>query len=331
MSVIDVHEIWEGRDAKEEVGGKTIEGLIRRYTRVFRVQTNDPLDGPQVAIYAECLNKDGSRARIPTICARYRTANSYDQGSRCSKISAKRDRNTRTVWIVACEYSSDSEDVGDPRRELRSGGDKPKEPKGAKDKSDPTAKPPKVTTTAERYVRACVVDLDGKKFATTAGEPFDPPWEVEDLRPVIRITYYKQDFDHRDKINKIGVNNFPFMGVPIGAVRHVPVGATDEWDNGVHYWTVTREFHIDLIDFWHIKALDFGMRVRDLMNGGYKRPDLFHVLRLGLPGGEKAITTPVPLDGFGNMVDDPQAVFVHDFRVYPDIGFGAFDPGGGLR
>lgn len=329
MSVVAVNEIWEGRDATEEVGGKTIEGLIRRYTRAFRVQTDDPLDGPQVALYAECTNTDGTRIKIPNICDRYRTSRSSDQGSLCCKINAKIDQGDWKFWLVTCEYSSDSSDVGDPRRELRSGGDKPKEPKPAKDKSDPVAKPPKVTTSYERYVRYCVVDLDGKKFATSAGERYDPPPEIEDLRPVIRITYYKADFDPQHPMNGVYVNAGPFMGFPAGAVKHVPVGATEEWDNGRRYFTVTREFRVDTIDFWKIRALDFGLRVKD--GDTYKLPMMKVAPRLGLAAGEGPINSPVPLNGKGQMVADAKDVFVHTFRVYDTDSFDTFEPGGGPR
>src|SRR3990167_6284231 len=147
MAIVDVDEIWNGRTGVDETGGKDGEGFIARYERVWRVIVDDQLDGPQKVMRA---------SGIPKLTDPYRAKKSLDLGSLCHRIGARRESGTRLMWIVSASYSSDMEQVGDPKHEVTKGsGSSSSKAKDSKvqQQSDPLARPPKIRISYQRYLR----------------------------------------------------------------------------------------------------------------------------------------------------------------------------------
>jgi len=313
MAIVDVQEIWSGRKGTNELGGEAGEGAIRRYTRVFRVQTDDQQEGPQRVMAAKGL---------PSMTDYFITRKSTDTGSLCHHISANVDQDDWKYWLVTCEYSSDSEDVGDPKHEVTGskgpGGGNNKSPK-AKEQHDPTQDPPKTKIHYERCVRRMEVDLDGNPMTNSSKEPFDPPIEVEDLRPVIQITKKVESFDPADPKFRSKINKDDFMGFPPGMVLLAGVNATDEYINDKKYTSLTYEFHIDPRG-WIVKVLDMGLREK-LGPGKYATIPCKGTQGNGEPKAPSEFMTPVgvPLGGNGKRAQNP---FVHSFHLYRPADFG---------
>lgn len=308
MAISSVNEIWNGRNGAAELGGRGREGAIRRYTRVFRVITDDAETGPQAVMFAKA-----GGVRIPRLTEAYKTSRAYDPGALCSRVEPRQTDDWK-VWEVVCSYSSDSEDVGDPSKEV-TGADGPGYGKsGNKDsgeQNDPTQKPPKISISYERYTRIPAVDLDGNKVVNSSFEVFDPPEEIEDIRPVVRVTTNEPVFNYDDRFNQVACNRNEFLGFPPGSVRLTGVSLTEEFEQGVPFFAVTREYTVDLQDSWLMKYLDVGFRELKQVDGVEQ---LVPIKVKGLDGKLYTVTSPYPLDGNGRRTDGPPAVLT--FTVY---------------
>jgi len=310
MGISSVNEIWNGRNGTSELGGKGAEGAIRRYTRVFRVITDDAETGPQAV---ESARAGGTR--IPRITEFYKTTRATDRGALCHRIEPRQTEDWK-VWEVVVSYSSDSKDVTRPDHEVSGAG--PNEPgggkAGAKDsgqQSDPLKMPVKVSIGYERFTRIPVVDLKGNKVVNSSNEVFDPPEEIEDIRPVVRVTTNEAQFDYQDRGNRIACNRDVFLGFPPGTARMTGLSLTEEFEKGVPYFAVTREYTIDLIDTWLLKYLDVGFRELKLVAGVQQ---LVPIKIKGTDGKLHSVTSPYPLDGNGRKTEGKPAVLT--FTIY---------------
>jgi len=310
MAISSVNEIWNGRNGTSELGGKGAEGAIRRYTRVFRVITDDAETGPQAVMYARA----GGIA-IPALTDFYRTRTAIDKGALCNSIQPRQTDDWK-VWEVVCGYSSDNKDVDDPAREVS--GAKPGEAGGGQagvkpvdQQSNPLKQSSKVSITYERFTRVPVVDLDGVKVCNSSNEVFDPPEEIEDIRPVVRVTTNEATFDFQRRENNVAVNRGPFLGFPPGTARMTGLALTEEYEKGIPYFAVTREYTIDLIDEWLMKFLDVGFRELKEVGGVQQ---LVPIKIKGTDGKLHSVTSPYPLDGNGRKTEGKPAI--KTFTVY---------------
>lgn len=309
MATFTVTELTDERTATAELGGKAKPGATRHYVRVFQVATDSELVGPQAVLLAP---------GIPRLTEEYRIQGTTenDRGALCVRVTPKQIPGSRVHWTVTAEYSSDSDDAADPAREIA--GAKEGKPgsgqtanKDSGQQNNPLSKPPKIQLTYERFVKALVEDLDGFKAMNSAREPFDPPIEYEELRPVLRITSNEAEFNlfgagNRVLVNKAAMRIPGFGTAPPGTVRQVGIEVSQEFESGVTFYVVTREYIIfPEGDADKIKVLDMGLRENVL---GELRP----ITKKCADGIERAVSSPVPLDG-GLEADTPAVL---PFRIY---------------
>jgi len=200
-------------------------------------------------------------------------------------------------WTVTAEYTSE--------REIT---------------EDPTAEPAAITWASEQFQKPVVIDKNGYAVVNSAGDPFDPPIMMDDSRRVITIsknlavvpawilTY--QDAVNSDAFNIDGIT----VAAGLAKVQAVTVGEVQR-RNGIAFRVVTLVIHLQK-DGWVVKSQDIGFR--ELGYGGGRQNILNDV-------DDERPSAPVPLDGAGNHIFDPDATsnVMLSFDVYAEKVFSA--------
>ena len=214
----------------------------------------------------------------------------------CVKQSAKQQGNPKE-WLATFDYSSEDQLSEDPRND-----------------------PAEIDWDGEIYTEPVFKDRDGNAIVNSAGDYFiDPSPSREKTHAIARI---KKNFGvlpswwitHRD-----ATNNAPITidGIPVGqglARVYRPTASKEMERNGIKYREVTIEIHIHK-NGWKLEPLDAGFR--KIENGAR--------VQITDANGDEP-TTPVPLDGEGDVLSDPtpeDAVFL-EFEVDDEIDFTVF-------
>ncbi len=92
MAVIACDKII-GRDGYTDLKG------VRTWTQVWRIQTNDPLDGPQVV---------ANHPALPALYSSYSSGNDSDPYALLVKRVPREEGDSRVSWIVSCEFRTDA-------------------------------------------------------------------------------------------------------------------------------------------------------------------------------------------------------------------------------
>lgn len=222
MSALKVVEKVASRTASFGIDGS------REYTRVFRVRMSRAGDGCLTAVMAP---------GIPPLGLNYATTIEYDLGAICRSLEPR--QISKYVYEVTAKYSSkpsDSEEQ-DP---------------------NPLLRPPDIAWSKATYGKPLAKDLDGKPVVNSAGQPYDPPVEIERTRQVLTITRNELAYDY-DLAEEYAdaLNSDTFYGKPAGRAKFAMPVATWKWENGYEYWQVTYQ-----IDFhpegWALLLLDQG-------------------------------------------------------------------------
>lgn len=185
MAVVDFGLHWSGATGSWESGR-------REYTAVYRVWTDDPLDGP-ITIILEFQ----SNPLLPSLGSPFAYGNDGDAWAYCNKIDPQREDRSSLMWTVVCTFATI---------------DKEKEQGRDKD-GNPTDNPLEFHSELEiskaQYQRVAervwnLTALPGRPVNTagpatnSAGVLFDPPPMRDDSHLVLRITRYMDHFpeDH---------------------------------------------------------------------------------------------------------------------------------------
>lgn len=317
MAIVSVTEMFDERGGKAALGGAGSEGPVRTYSRTHQVITDDPLDGPQTVMFAR---------GIPRLGEIYKSGNDIDHGALCVNVDPQAQSGSRIEWKVRSDYSN--KDIGDLKRELGSGSGgqadsgKPgtganKDKKDSKDQYDPTAQEPKFTVGYRPVVRPLVRDVKGKLVVNSAGDPFDPPPEYEDLMPVLRMTRQVPagKFDLTAKINGRVVNSdvvktTDFGQFAPGTLMQVGIELSVETVGGRRVINVTREFWVGESGFKNF--LDVGFNYIDPASGNKRL-----ILMLDQDGVPHPVTSPHALRN-GNKAAVPDVLA---FQVYGEAPF----------
>jgi hypothetical protein len=273
MAVTSVEWIWDGR-------GGSDDGKVRTRTRVARVFTDDPLDDSPIVEAAVGVVQGDPHPN--------------DFAAKARSIQS-RQGETRLVWLVTVEYSSEKDIQPNPLND-----------------------PVRFNWTGEGFQRPLEKDRNGEAVLNSAGDPFDPAIMRDDNRPVVHAVANVAvvpvaALNYRDVVNS---DAFTIQGISIAAgkakIRWIDVSDLQE-RNGVEYYTLSCSVHLNK-DGWNFKPLDQGYREKD---GTDRKPIL--------DAFGKAVTQPVLLDGSGAKLADPKpsnAVFL-DFEGYEELAFGA--------
>ncbi len=266
MAVVSVREIWSGRS------GDLDYQTNRKYTRVFRVQTNNNLDGPLTV-----RDADG----LPNIDDPYADANgNADTGSRLKDKKAAQDGDNPRLWIITCEFSSET--------------DRPESKE-----QDPIKMRAKLSFRAAKRRVAKDVDVDGNAVVNPAEDPFDPPVEVDEAYLVMEIQKNKLTFNPSDIEQYVNtVNESTWFGMPAQTWLLDDLSADEEEQNGIIYYKAKYVFMLNR-DTWSTVLLNVGynelvggnrVAIRD--QGEQKEPQLLDADGTKLAvGGNPTYTT----------------------------------------
>jgi len=178
---------------------------------------------------------------------------------------------------------------------------------------NPLLEPAVITWGTEQYQKPAVVDTSGNLIVNSAGDPFDPPFMMDDARPtvtfsknVVAAPAYLLSF--QDAVN---TDAFTIDGVPVAAgVAKVQSVGLSEWQRREEYAyrvvTITLSFRRE---GWVVQPLDAGMRE---ISGSTRR---------SIPNAD----APVPLNGLGVAIAEPtfaNAVY-GNYYVYTEKAFSA--------
>lgn len=194
--------------------------------------------------------------------------------------------------------------------------------------TDPTQDPAIITVNTEQFQKVADRDINSYSICNSAGDPFDPPYMMDDSRRVITVSKNMSGhpswvLNYADVVNS---DSFTVKGVTYsigqGKVQRVTIGET-QTRNGVEFVTVSFDIHLQR-DGWILRPLDAGFR--QLAYDGTTRINIYNPAATTSETGElERVSAPVPLNGFGKALANPDtatSVF-GAFTVYTTGPFSA--------
>lgn len=301
MAVTSVEELFPGR------GGD--DGIEKQYksTRVFEVRTDDPNDDEYTAGAAVGLPRNGDPHPNNAV-ATMRSISCYNLD------------DDPTLWMVTCEYGSDlpreqAREVAGPAEDGTSTLND-----GVGERAEnPLDRPAIYTISSEQTKEIAEYDWLGNEITNSAGEPYDPPAEIEVSYPVITV---EKNFAVGAPILDLGiqalyydcVNSDVWHGIAIGLLRIVKIGTVYGFENGVGFGRVTFQMKLNWKG-WKLKLADVGFNY--LTDGGTvkKRIDVRF-------GSGVYPDNPQPLNGAGGMAAPGDPINFNEYQVYRELAYG---------
>lgn len=253
------------------------------YTRGWMVRTTAASDRESVVANASGLPAYGDAHPSPIAAAAYATEISYQMTDRGS---------TPYAWLVKATYTSDRN--VDP---------------------DPTNDEVLVSWDSEIYEQPIWEDVNGEAILNSAGDYFVDPTPTRDESDFIaRIRSNATSVPAWVLTYNNAVNNATITigGLSIAAgyakVQRIAI-SEKKYRNSTAFYEITFEVHLSRKG-WHLKPLDAGFR--ELSYG--------NLIQIINEADGQEVTSPVPLDGNGNVLDSPtptNSVFL-DFTIYEE-------------
>lgn len=211
----------------------------------------------------------------------------------CRSVTGDQEREQPLAWLLSATYSS--EPLISPPAII----------------PDPTARPAKIRWQTNSYRLAIERDINGRALINSAGEPFDPPvevdrahWHVLIQKNVFDVPGYILGYENatNDSLWIIDGIPIPKMAAKINAIEISEVQTEGDFD----YRVFTYGVEIDPY-YWKLEVLDRGLHQLVADGGG-------SLSFLGAPYVRKRIMTddsvpqpvasPVLLDGTGHILED---------------------------
>ncbi len=218
MAILSARELWQGRDGED--GDKA-----RRYTRLFRVVSDDSFELPS-NIYGACGIQRGDP--YPG-----------DPGAWCQRASKRNESFSPKIWQVTFGYSSE--------REIQ---------------PNPLNDPARITWSDEQFQRPLIKDRNGRVVLNKAGDFFDPPYMIDDARSLATVVKNVASVPSfvLDMKNVINSDVFVLDGLSIGVekakIRAIQISDWQERNN-IRYRTLTMPIHLDK-NGWQVKLANIG-------------------------------------------------------------------------
>lgn len=220
---------------------------VRTYSRRYRVLSS-------------ILGENEIAVLLATGIPRLFDSDPNDPGAYVRDISAEEDEANGFRWIVTVEYSSQAREA--PGAEAVN---------PATGQRNPLAEPAIVEWDDVEIRVPVTTDLEGVAIVNAAGQPFDPPPEVEEGITVCRIIRNEAGFDP-DVIDdyKLTVSLHPFFGRLGRQCLMRKITARQQNGEGFRYDQVTYEIHIAKLKDdpsspdgknhpWQLKLLNAGL------------------------------------------------------------------------
>lgn len=293
MGIVSVAEKADGTRS-----GAIDKSWARTYTRQFVVETSGPAVGPLAVRSASGIPQPGTF--YTNGLAESDPDYEWDAGAFVTSVEASMDSGSGGIqWTVTVNYG----------------------PYDANEFSgDPTTWKIKVTIGGEHTEKVLYFDQDGVPVRNSAGDPFDPPFALDDSRSTLTVTRNElvSTFDltlaelMRDGINQNAWNGFDAHTVKCGIITT----SDPQYDsfNQRWYYTVTYPYTINR-DGWKVKLLDAGCNELNeaedaaipIMNGGQQ------------------VSDPVPLDGTGHRLPVGETPVTLEFNGYKVVDYDIFN------
>jgi hypothetical protein len=217
------------------------------YQRVFVVATdNDHIGAREVSF---CPG-------LPFLGYQYNTGYEVDPLVRVISRSAQPVGNSRRVWEVTVNYSSKHDDPEEENTEEESLELEP--PEVSFDFATRMKVVQRATQILSSTDEGVILDNEYLSPTTSAGEPFDPPPEIEEHFPVLTITRNERFLNMeqiREYVNVVNSDNF--QGGGPRTVKINGISARKQYKKNLRYWrtTYTLEFNPAT---WDLQLLDIG-------------------------------------------------------------------------
>ena len=308
MSVIACDEMGNRRTASLDSKG------ARKYTRIFKVITDDPCTTAGDVGNADCTGSGGDA--IPLLFTTFVVPNKVDRstsfsdvGARVVEIRPREDGENPYVWEVEVNYDSNcgDEDLG---------------------LENPLLRAPVIEWDWEEIEAPLTQDLDGNSILNSAYCPFNPPPTYPTAFPMLKIERNEPVWDdatwEANADFAYTVNLDTFYGFYPGQARMKPIKAVPQTENNQDFYRVTYIIQFrtpingDVGTAWHFKPLDQG--VLQLNTDGTK------IVPIRDDTSGAYVTSPKLLNGLGRVLDPTisSPVFL-DFEIYEGAFFGALN------
>lgn len=276
---------------------------ISDYTRVYNVISDTALSESQVLIATDTTTD----FQIADINSSHYT----DSRAKCVNVSASPKDSDRKTWEVTVKWQT-----------MKGSGSYDDEDENT---TDPTTQRPKVSFGSTQYTK--VVDKyygageaqgsPAQPIQNSAGEPFDPPVQLEFSRTIIEISYNTRIFETnwmREFENTVNekAETVGGMNIPAGEGRITTLDADPLYDdNDELYWNVNAQIELN-DDGYILKLLDQGFNYLD-------NDDLTEFTVKDKDGNDVPASEPQKLNGTGGKwadespAIDPQYL---EFEIY---------------
>lgn len=293
-------------------------GLITdsRAVRKWVITTTNKYDDEIVIRnYGQQTNDANGRPYLPTP---YVTTHPSMPAFLCHRLNIDQDTDNPYKWTASATFGSK------PTSELEA---------NQQEATDPLSRRASFTWTTAHYQQAITKDISGNGVVNSAGDPYDPPVEIQRSRAVctisknvIQVPGWVLDYE-----NAINSDTFIVDGltVPQYAARLSGIGLSEikreKIAIGIEFQYRTFACRLELNrDLWYpLKVLDIGYRRKD-PNDATKRIPIYEEGT----SSSRPVTTPRLLDGAGGMLANPSASTAkfNSFSVYPQKPFNAIIP-----
>lgn len=303
MATYDVKEISRS--------GAIDDKGVRTYTRVFRVITSNPGDGPLLIT-----------AQVPFVL--YETynlgpGNDLDLAAILKRVDTQPEDVLAGIWQVTMTYDTaqnavDKGTVQPGTTDTPPGGGSGT-PGTGNNQTPPDQRPWTLRWGSVQTDRLLVKDLSEEEapVVNSAGQPFDPPISLPSANTTLSITGFTAVGDGskiKRYMNK--VNEHAFLGWDPGEARCTQYQLTSVYENGAFFWQVdvTIEFK------------DGGWNPVEVLDAGtlYKKSASLPLQPI-LDRAGNPVTAPVPLNGFGEPLTAGADPVYLEFQGYATVDF----------
>lgn len=208
------------------------------------------------------------------------------------------------VWEVTITYSSRAGD----------------EDRG---QDDPRDRPIEIETDFVSFQVPMLYDKNGKAVLNSAKDRFDPPWQMEDSRPVLRYSRYESALNlARSLAYRNAVNIDGFAGFSAGELMCMHIKQKRHFENNIECWhtqyefqgkangTITSAGSTKNYNGWDAVIPDMGFN--EIING--KKVGIHTKPDNGKPG--KPVSKEVRLDGTGKALSETATLEQTYFHVF---------------
>lgn len=293
---------YEYREISRE--GSIDEKLVRHYTRVFQLIT----DNPNLAPGQAC-------ALIPiNMFASWVAGTETDLTALLKKKSGRMtgQGDGGYFWEITCEY--DSAPFGQQQ-----GGSSSEQPSGdpAQSQTQPDMRPWTIEFGSVKTTKLLTKDIVTDAEVTASnGQPYDPAPEIPAFHPQINITAFKAigaDSMANVSVYTNKVNMGAWQGFADQTVLCTEYKLSSQYEHGSWWWQKQVTLEVNPDGPWNpIKILDAGTVTRVSQAQPF-RPILDST---GQP-----VASPVPLNGFGEPLLAGAQLVYRDFNGYAKVNF----------